>query len=118
MDASPTKIRIRVEAYENKKLRADLSSIYEGELPMADQQQANLKSFVGDAQAKVTASRELSQSDYGTGGKVFVAVTLTCDQSPDAIDSAAQWASYLASKHAQEQHGQLVVQLQSLGIIP
>lgn len=84
---------------------------------MADQQEANLKAFIGDAQAKVTASRELSQSDYGTGGKVFVAVTLACDQNTDAIDSAARWASYLASKHAQEQHGQLVAQLQNLGIL-
>lgn len=84
---------------------------------MDDPQQADaLKQLIGDGQAKVTASKELSHKDYGNGGSVFVSVTLTCDQSQVCIDAAANWASYFAEKNAVEQHSKLTQTLAQLGI--
>jgi hypothetical protein len=91
--------------------------MYEGEVPMADQQQVNLKAIIGDGLAKVTASKEVSEKDYGKGGSVHVSVTLTCDQSISIIDNAAMLASTLATKYASEQYAELRAQLVSLGLI-
>ena len=82
---------------------------------MADQ--ADLKALVGDGLAKVTASKEMAKKDYGAGGSVMVVVTLTCDQSIQAVDSAAGWARYLATKYCLDEYKQLEAQLNHLGII-
>lgn len=98
------------------KLDGQPDEIYEGDIEMSQQQAADLKQMIGDGQAKVTASREISSKDYGNGGSVFVSVTLTCDQSQQMIDYAAGMAGYFADKNATEQHGQLQQRLAQLGI--
>jgi hypothetical protein len=98
------------------RLEGQPDEVYEGEIDMSQQQAADLKRIVGDGQAKVTASREISHKDYGNGGSVFVSITLTCDQTQETIDYAAQMAGYLADKNATEQHGQLQQRLSQLGI--
>jgi hypothetical protein len=80
------------------------------------EEQAQLKSIVGDGLTKVTVSKELSHKDYGNGGSVFVSVTLTCDQSPAIIDYAATAASHHAEKNAVEHHNNLKQTLEQLGI--
>lgn len=90
--------------------------IQEGDLDMSAEEQAQLKSIVGDGLAKVTVSKELSHKDYGNGGSVFVSVTLTCDQSPDIIDYAATAASHHAEKNVVEHHSKLQATLAQLGI--
>lgn len=82
---------------------------------MADQ--ADLKQLLGDGMAKVTASKELSKKDYGAGGSVYVSVTLTCDQSMQALESTAEWAKHLATKYCLDEYKQLEAQLSHLGII-
>lgn len=84
---------------------------------MADQQQADLKVLLGDGNAKVTVSREISENDYGNGGKTFCSVTLTCDQSIQVIDAAQKWADHFASKYCSEQHIQMKKDLASKGIL-
>ena len=111
MDATPTKLVM----YRRVPAAPQLSVMYEGEVPMADQ--ADLKQLLGDGMAKVTASKELSKKDYGAGGSVYVSVTLTCDQSAPALDSAAGWAKHLATKYTMEEFANLEAELQRLGII-
>ena len=90
--------------------------IYEGDLDMSAEEQAQLKSIIGDGLAKVTVSKELSHKDYGNGGSVFVSVTLTCDQSPAIIDYAAATASHHVEKNVVEHHNNLKQTLAQLGI--
>lgn len=89
---------------------------YEGDIEMSAQQKNDLKALIGDGQAKVTVSREYSDKNYGNGGSVFVAVTLTCDQSPEGVEAAIGWANYFADKNAGEQVGTLEGRFQQLGI--
>ena len=111
MNATPTKLVM----YRRVPAAPQLSVVYEGEVPVADQ--ADLKQLLGDGMAKVTASKELAKKDYGAGGSVYVSVTLTCDQSMHAIESTAGWARHLATKYCTEEYANLEAQLHQLGII-
>lgn len=101
----------------NKVERPDLGEVYEGEVSMADQQEAGLKGLLGDEKSKITVSRELSEMDYGNGGKVFVSVTLTCDQQESVLEVAGQWANHLAGKYSEEYYGVMKQKLAQLGIV-
>ncbi len=111
MEATPTKLVM----YRRVPAAPELSVMYEGEVPMADQ--VDLKQLLGDGMAKVTASKELSKKDYGAGGSVYVSVTLTCDQSGPVLDATAGWARHLATKYCTEEYSNLESQLHQLGII-
>jgi hypothetical protein len=91
--------------------------VLEGEVPMTQQQQDSYKLLLGDEKASVTASKELSESDYGNGGKVFVSVTLTVDQSQGALESGIAWAKMLADQKAWEAHAEMKQQLVQRGIL-
>lgn len=71
---------------------------YQGpmEAPMAQEQQDAFKALIGDGKARVTVSREMGESDYGSGGKVFVSVSVECDQSQPFIQAAIEGAKNLA----------------------
>lgn len=97
---------------------SERSLISEGDLDMSAEEQTQLKSIIGDGLAKVTVSKELSHKDYGNGGSVFVAITLTCDQSPEIIDYAAKAASHHVEKNVVEHHNNLKQTLDQLGITP
>lgn len=84
---------------------------------MSNEQQDAYKQIIGDGQAKVTVSKELSEADYGNGGKVFVSVTLTCDQSTTGITTGISWAKYLADQKAWEAHAEMKAQLHEKGIL-
>jgi hypothetical protein len=79
------------------------SLIYEGEVPLADQQSLQLNSILGDKAAKVTVGRDMTTKHFGEGGGVFVSVTLTCDQSDPMVDYAIKAAGIIAQKHCHEQ---------------
>lgn len=91
--------------------------LFEGEVSMTQQQADAYKQMVGDGKASVTASAELSESDYGNGGKVFVSVTLTVDQSQQGIETGIAWAKHMAQQKAWEAHAELKNQLQVKGIL-
>lgn len=82
------------------------SEISEGDAPMTEIQQDYYKNVIGDGQARVTIGRDMSEMDYGSGGKVFISVSLACDQSAAGIQAAAglgaQMADYFVSQHYQE----------------
>ena len=117
IDARLPLAALRLEQYTKSDHRQLESLIYEGEAPdMSQETQDALKSLIGDGNAKVTASRQISESDYGTGGHVFVSITLTCDQSQAAVGSAVQWAAHLAEEYAFKQHPALKKRLAEAGI--
>ncbi len=82
------------------------SEISEGEAPMSEQQQDQYKGIIGDGQARVAVGRDMSEMDFGSGGKVFISVSLACDQSATGISwaagLAAQMADYFVEQHYQQ----------------
>jgi hypothetical protein len=82
------------------------SEIQEGEVPMSQEQQDQYKAIIGDGLARVSVGRDLSESDFGSGCKAFVSVSLACDQSAAAINYAVgladQMATYYVERHLQE----------------
>ncbi len=95
----------------------DLNRVYEGEVPLADQQQYNLAGLVGNGKAEVTVTKDMSAKDFGQGGGVYVSVKLTCDQADQYVDYAARTAGAIASKHLVEQYTEHVRMLQNQGLI-
>ncbi len=91
--------------------------LFEGEVQMDQQQQDYYQQLVGDGKASVTVSRELSESSFGSGGKLFVSITLTCNQSQSYLEAAINFAKTLAEQKAWEQHGELRTQLIQRGLL-
>lgn len=91
--------------YMNNGREVD-SEVEEGEAPMSEAQQDQYKAVIGDAQARVSVGRDMSEMDYGSGGKVFISVSLVCDQSQAgisyAVGLAAQMADYFVEQHYQQ----------------
>ncbi len=48
----------------------------------------DMKHLVGDGEAKVTVSADLSNKQYGNGASVMVSVTATVDQSTEVVEEA------------------------------
>ena len=93
------------------------TEVSEGEVDMTQQQQDAYKSIIGDANASVTVSRTLSHKDYGSGGDVFVSITLKCDQSGQGLATAVEYAKQLAETKAWEHLDQLRSQLIQRGVL-
>ncbi len=91
--------------------------LYEGEVEMTQQQQDAYKAIIGDGLATVTVSRTLSHKNYGSGGDVFVSVSLKCDQSSDGLATAIEYAKQLAEDRAWNHLDQLRHQLVQRGIV-
>lgn len=91
--------------------------VSEGEVQMMSHQVDYYKQLIGDGQASVTVSRELSESNYGSGGKVFISITLTCDQSAQGLESAIAFAKNLAEDKAWSHHAELRNQLVQKGLL-
>ena len=91
--------------------------VYEGEVRMTQEQQDQYAWALGDGNASVTVGRELSESDYGNGGKVFVSVTLKCGQNSTQIEYALQLAKKLSELRAWEAHQEMKNQLVERGIL-
>lgn len=110
-----TQLKVRRVYIENAK-EID-NEISEGEAPMSDQQQDYYKGVIGDGQARISVGRDMSEMDYGSGGKVFISVSLACDQSSagisQAVQLAAQMADYFVDQHYQQMK-QRCMQLQLL----
>lgn len=91
--------------------------IYEGEAHMSQQQADAYKALIGDGKARVTVSKELSESDYGNGGKIMVSVSLTCDQSYNAVNGAISLANQVATYWADQHHGEMKQLITAKGIV-
>jgi hypothetical protein len=94
-----------------------LYEVLEMEVPMTAQQQDAYGQIVGDGNAKVTISREVSENNYGSGGKVFVAISLTCHQGQEYINTAVTMAKQLADYYAELHWNELKGKLVQMGII-
>ncbi len=110
-----TKMSVHLRFIQNKT-EVD-HQVFEGEVTMTQQQADAYKQIIGDGKASVTVSAELGESDYGNGGKVFVSVTLTVDQSQAGLDSGIAWAKALSNQKAWEAHAELKAQLHQRGIL-
>lgn len=91
--------------------------VYEGEAKMSQQQQDAYKALQGDKEASITVSREMSEADYGNGGKVFVSVTLRCDQSGPVINQTIGLAHQIAEGAVLHYHGLMRSQLEQRGLL-
>lgn len=97
MDTRP-QLKVNRTFKSNKELTNDT---WEGELEVdTEEEQDRLKRLIGDANAKVTISREISEKDFGNGGSLFVSVTLTVDQSHKGISEGVELAKYYAESTA------------------
>lgn len=95
----------------------ELNQIYEGEVPLEDQQTWQLEKIVGDGKTEVVIGLDMAEKDFGQGGGVFVSVKLTCNQSDQMVDYAAKAAAAIARKHLLEQFGLQKQTLQNYGLI-
>lgn len=84
---------------------------------MSQVQQDRYKSLVGDGLSKVTVGKDLGEKDFGSGGGVIVSVTLTCDQSEQAVTLAIALAYEVADNHAWHYQQKLKQQLLQSGIL-
>jgi hypothetical protein len=116
VEAQPlTKLSVHIHYYQNKAVVGH--DVLEGEVPMSAHQQDAYKQLLGDQKAEVVVSKELSEADYGNGGKVFVSVKLTVDQSQPGLESGFAWAKMFADKYAWEAHEEMRQQLHQRGIL-
>jgi hypothetical protein len=104
----------RTYVQNNKEVE---NEILEGEVEMNQQQQDEYKMIIGDAQARVSVGRDLAEMDYGSGGKVFVSVSLTCDQSHQGIARAVQLAAYMADGFVAQHYQEMKSRCTQLGIL-
>lgn len=51
-----------------------------------------LDTFIGDANAKLTVSTEISDKEYGRGVSVMASLTLTVNQDEATVDAAFSYA--------------------------
>lgn len=99
-----TALNVR-RSYIKNKLEVD-NEVLEGEVPMTQEQQDYYKQVIGDGQGRISVGRDMSEMAFGSGGKVFVSVSLACDQSSagimNAIGLAASMADYYIALHHQQ----------------
>lgn len=93
------------------------NEILEGEVPMSNEQQDYYKGVIGDGVARVTVGRDMSEMDYGSGGKVFVSVSLACDQSEPGISAAVGLAARLADYFVEQHYLQMKQRCQAIGLL-
>jgi hypothetical protein len=67
----------------------------DSEVPMSEEQKDAYHQVIGDANAKVTYSREVKIGKYGTMCGAFASVSLTCHQSEAHINYALGLAKTL-----------------------
>jgi hypothetical protein len=81
------------------------------------QQLDSYKGLIGDGKGRITVSKEISESDFGKGGKTMVSISLTCDQSHPAINAAVNMADQLATYWANVHHDNLRNFLHQKGVL-
>lgn len=91
--------------------------VYEGEAIMSQGQQDRFKALLGDGLSKVTVGCDFAEKDYGNGGGVVVSVTLTCDQSEQAVRSAIGLAQEISYQYAWYYRDMLRQQLVQAGVL-
>lgn len=85
---------------------------------MSQEEGNKLEALLGNGKSSVNIRRTLGEMSYGNGASCAVSITITCDQNPEAIKAAADWASYFAESIAGEELTKARAQVQSLGIKP
>lgn len=113
-----THVHFETRTVINKIDRLDLSGVYEGEIPMSEEEKTGVAALLGDGNAAVNIRRSLGEMSYGNGGSCAVSITIACNQDEDAIKAAAGWASYFAELIIEEELAKTRTQVQRLGIKP
>ncbi len=91
--------------------------VFQGEVTMSQDQQDAYKQIIGDGLAHVTVSKTMSEKDFGSGGEVFVSISLTCDQSAYGLDTAVHYARHLAEAKSAEHFEEMRRGLYQRGIL-
>ena len=110
-----TKMSVHLHTFRNKQEEGH--EVFEGTVPMTQQQQDSYAWALGDEKASVTVSSDLSESNYGNGGKVFVSVTLTCGQDKEHLEFALNLAKELSNAAAWNFHSEMKKSLINKGIL-
>lgn len=91
--------------------------IFEGETPREIMDQ--YKQLIGDGNASVSVSTDMSVKKFGAGASAMVTVSLSCNQDQQtiaaAIDLAAQTGRYYAKAYQAQAESELRQALQSQG---
>jgi len=74
-------------------------NITEEDVPMP---RDRLAALVGDGQARVTCSFDLSDKDFGAGFGAHCTVSLTVNQSEEDVERASDIAAALASQYTED----------------
>lgn len=117
MEINLPRITMTIHRSYTERGREVYQDFYEGEPNMSQQQLEDLKQVIGDGQGRVTVSKTFAEKDFGTGGDVFVSVSLACDQSHAGLTKAIDMASYYSKDAAMRHHTDLKQTLVQMGII-
>ena len=109
--------KLQVSRRATKDKTEILYEVLEEEVPMTKQDKDAYAQLVGDGNARITVSREVSESSYGTGGKVFVSVSLACHQDQQYIESAIGFATSLADHYMEKHYSELQQKLVQMGVL-
>lgn len=109
--------RVQVSRRATQGKKEVLYEVLEEEVPMSQQDKDAYAQLVGDGNARITVSREASESSYGTGGKVFVSVSLACHQDQKYIESAIGFATSLADHYMEKHYNELQQKLVQMGVL-
>lgn len=93
------------------------NEVLEGEVPMSQQQQDYYKAVVGDGLARVSVGRDMSEMDFGSGGKVFVSVSLVCNQDAQTINYAVGLAASIADYQVEQHFQQMKQRCEAMGLL-
>lgn len=63
-----------------------------------------LRALADPSAARITVSMDLKDNDYGKGFGAFVSVSITCEQTQDAMDEAYVLASETSSRMVADAH--------------
>lgn len=73
----------------------------------------SFKNVIGDGQASVSVSTDISLKSFGNGVSAMVSVSLTCDQSVEGINQAAVLAAQAARHFAKQFQSEAEMDLKS-----
>ena len=84
---------------------------------MSQQQQDYYKAIIGDGLARVSVGRDMSEMDLGSGGKVFVSVSLVCNQDAQTVNYAVGLAAQIADYQIEQHFQQMKQRCEAMGLL-
>jgi len=74
-----------------------------GHLDLPEEYMDKYEKLLGNAQARVTVSADMSLKEFGKGTSAMVSVSLNCNQDEETIGQAIDFAGIIARTYCKEQ---------------